>query len=168
MQKQSLQTTMFLCCHGNYRSMILDMPLTVTWLLRNCCDWLVAAGHTASCLFFSQHPKLCCSASLRESIPDRPSGGGASLFLPVTSLLWCHHAACSSRGGSWDCFRLHPAVRPLLYTSGSLLWRYCWSNPLTLGLAALRLLIGQWGQSRVHQWGGRKQFKPANHHVWQV
>lgn len=49
-----------------------------------------------------------------------------------------------------------------------LMRRHSRSRLLMLWFGAFCLLVSQRGQSRVHQWGGRKQFEPANHHVGEI
>lgn len=53
--------------------------------------WLAGSwrSHGLSLPFFSRHPLLRCPAPLGESFPVWPLGGGASLFLPVTSRWHC-------------------------------------------------------------------------------
>lgn len=157
MQKQKQRTRHpCFCLLGN-------MLLTVTsfWEAVDRVIW----SHDSA--LFPPPPWSCPAHFLPEHL-------GRSLPLPrwhhddvITSLLWCLHATCSSRGGSWDFFflRLRPTERPFLYPPGLLLWRCRRSPPSTLRLASFGLFVGQRGQSGVHQWRGRKQFEPTNHHV---
>lgn len=69
------------------------------------------------------------------------------------------HAATEDDHGTFRCWPCRPGLLP---------WRCICPCHSRLRLAALRVLVGQRGQSGVHQWGGGEQFKPADHHVGQV
>lgn len=109
------------------------------------------------------HSILCCIVLLREGERAEVS---SYYWWHHCDTIWCHQAAGQGICGTFPSDPLWHN-KPSFPSLGPLLWPYMLPHPLMLWLAFC-LLICQWGQSRIHQWGGRKQFKPANNHVGQV
>lgn len=164
----SMETISFRTClqhsHDSWGAAVIGWQLEVTWPF---LAFLFPASFAA--LPRPTQRVISCLTTWGRSLPLPPSDIKMTLLHHRCDVLMQHAAAEEVHGTFFFFFRLHPTC-PFLYPPGPLLGRYCWSYSLTLRLdrGHLCLFIGQRGQSRVYQWGGRKQFKPANHHVGQV
>lgn len=113
-----------------------------------------------------QHPAIPAARRLQHASPRAQcarrfcSKHRITFFAPLETGSEDTTSSMQCNRGAW------PVIATLAATTTLSVHTLLWSREtVQWGLGSSSC---QWGQSRVHQWGRRKELKPANHHVGQV